>query len=265
MLLAGLLCIVRTVEVVTRDGALGPGHVAPDDEVRGPEVLPDDHVLNGLARAGHLHAVRQVRPPEHGVLLLRLLAQRLVGVDADNAIDVARLRGAASRMHQERGVRDIALGALQELEVSPVDGVPVLEGHHILALRKRLAHLSRGLHEVLELRAGETMQPASNVEAALLGDEGVHRWVLEARSAVDLLGFNDLVRLPDRTGIENRHILAPPAQQKFVTRLEAFDVGQIQSHGQTEELFLRQAHVLHHGVVGGLVHEATQRTEGAVD
>merc|ERR1719444_47257 len=71
VLLARLLRIVRTVEVVARDRALGPGHVTPNDEVRGTKVLPDDHVLNGLAWSGHLHAVRQVGPPEHGVLLLR--------------------------------------------------------------------------------------------------------------------------------------------------------------------------------------------------
>mmetsp|Transcript_133440 Transcript_133440/g.426588 ORF Transcript_133440/g.426588 Transcript_133440/m.426588 type:complete len:288 (-) Transcript_133440:659-1522(-) len=151
--LASLLRIVGAIEVVASDGALGAGHVAADDEVRGAIVLPDDHVLDGLTGTGHLHAVRQVCPTEHRKLLLGLLAQSLVGVDAHEAVNVARLSGAASRVHQEDGVLDVALRALQELEVGTVDGVAVLEGDHILALRKRRTHLCRRLHNVLELRA----------------------------------------------------------------------------------------------------------------
>ena len=49
VLLARLLRVIGTVEVVARDGALGPGNVPAEDEVCGPEVLPNNSVLNGLA------------------------------------------------------------------------------------------------------------------------------------------------------------------------------------------------------------------------
>merc|ERR1711963_789698 len=68
VLLARLLGVVSAVEVVARDGALRARHVAADDEVRGAVILADDHVLDRLAGAGHLHAVRKVRPPKHRVL-----------------------------------------------------------------------------------------------------------------------------------------------------------------------------------------------------
>ena len=60
------LRVVRAVEVLPRERALGPGHVAPDDEVRAPVVAADEHVLDGLAGARHVHRVRKVRPPEGG-------------------------------------------------------------------------------------------------------------------------------------------------------------------------------------------------------
>eukprot|EP00420_Gonyaulax_spinifera_P001325 CAMPEP_0197944002 /NCGR_PEP_ID=MMETSP1439-20131203/125194_1 /TAXON_ID=66791 /ORGANISM="Gonyaulax spinifera, Strain CCMP409" /LENGTH=317 /DNA_ID=CAMNT_0043567257 /DNA_START=62 /DNA_END=1014 /DNA_ORIENTATION=+ len=170
VLLAGLLRVVGPVEVVARDGALRARHVAADDEVRGAVVLTDDHVLDRLTRPCHLHAVREVRPPEHGILLFSLLAERLVGRDADNAVDVARLGGATSGVHKENRVLDIALGALEELKVCTVDGVPVLEGHNLLALGQHLAHLPRRLHRIAESRAREAMQPSSHIVSTLLSD-----------------------------------------------------------------------------------------------
>mmetsp|Transcript_5713 Transcript_5713/g.18334 ORF Transcript_5713/g.18334 Transcript_5713/m.18334 type:complete len:427 (+) Transcript_5713:752-2032(+) len=263
-LLAGLLRVVGAVEVVARDGALGARHVAADDEVRGPKVLTDDHVLDGLARPRHLHAVRQVGPAEHGELLLRLLAQGLIGPNAHDAVDVARLRGAASGVHQEDGVLHVALGALQQLEVCPVDGVAVLEGHDFLASRELLAHLCGRLHSVLEGRARDPVQPAAHVVLALLGDEGVDGGVLQAGGAVAFLGLHDLVRLEDGRGVHHSHVLAGPPKQDLVALLDAGDVRHVQGHRQAEELLLRQAHARHHGVVGGLVHEARERAEGAV-
>mmetsp|Transcript_26259 Transcript_26259/g.40448 ORF Transcript_26259/g.40448 Transcript_26259/m.40448 type:complete len:407 (-) Transcript_26259:108-1328(-) len=264
VLLARLLRVVGPVEVLARDGALRARHVAADDEVGGAVVLPDDHVLDGLAGARHLHAVGQVGPAEHGVLLLRLLAERLVGLDAHEAVNVAGLCGAAGGVHQQHRVLDVALGALQELEVCPVDGVPVLEGHDILARRQHLAHLRRRLHRVREGRAREAMKPAADVIGALLGHEGVDGGVLEAGGAEGLLGLQHLVRLPDGGGLEHRDVLAAPAEQQLVALLEARDVRQVKGHGQTEELLLRQSHAPHYSLIGRLLHEAGERAEGAV-
>ena len=49
-------------------------------------VLADDHVLDGLARAGHVHGVGQVGPAQARVV--HLLLQHLVRVVAHDAWDV---------------------------------------------------------------------------------------------------------------------------------------------------------------------------------
>mmetsp|Transcript_8559 Transcript_8559/g.20117 ORF Transcript_8559/g.20117 Transcript_8559/m.20117 type:complete len:309 (+) Transcript_8559:100-1026(+) len=177
-LLAHLLRVVGPIEVIARDGALGACHVAANDEVRGSEVLPDDHVLDGLARARHLHAVGQVGPAEHGVLLLGLFAESLVGADAHDPVDVTGLRGSAGGVDEQHGVLDVTLSALQELKVGTVDWVSVLESNNILALRQPRAHFCGRLHQVLELGAGQAVQLATNIVRALFSNERVDGGVL---------------------------------------------------------------------------------------
>mmetsp|Transcript_133441 Transcript_133441/g.426595 ORF Transcript_133441/g.426595 Transcript_133441/m.426595 type:complete len:527 (-) Transcript_133441:352-1932(-) len=263
-LLAGLLRIVCTVEIVAGDGALSTRHVTANDEVSGAEVLADDHVLDGLAGAGHLHAVGQVGPAEHRVLLLGLLAQGLVGLDTHDAIDVARLRGAACRVHQEDGICNVALCALQELEVGTVNRVAVLEGDDFLALRQCRAYLRRRHHWVLELGALEAVHLATDIVLALLGDQGVDGGVLEAGGAEALLGLDDLIRFVDGRHLQHSNLLALPLQQDLVAPLQTRNALHIEGHRQAEQLLLGQAHVLHDGVVGGLIHEALERAEGTV-
>ena len=52
-------------------------------------VLADEHVLDGLSRAGHVHAVRQVRPPQARVG--DLVLQHLVCAIPHDAGDVVIL------------------------------------------------------------------------------------------------------------------------------------------------------------------------------
>mmetsp|Transcript_5158 Transcript_5158/g.12805 ORF Transcript_5158/g.12805 Transcript_5158/m.12805 type:complete len:257 (-) Transcript_5158:1396-2166(-) len=165
---AHLLGVVWAVEVVRGDGALRARHVPPDDEVRRAIVLPDDHVLDRLARPRHFHAVGQIRPAEHGELLLGLLSERLVGVDAHEAVDVPRLGRAAGGMHEQRGVLDVALRTFQELKVRLVDRIAVLESDDLLASRQRPSHLRGCLRRVWEPGACQTVEAAPDVVRALL-------------------------------------------------------------------------------------------------
>ena len=56
-----------TVEVVSGEARLAAGHVAADDEVGAAIVAADEHVLQRLAGAGHVHRVGQVGPPVQDV------------------------------------------------------------------------------------------------------------------------------------------------------------------------------------------------------
>mmetsp|Transcript_51781 Transcript_51781/g.120805 ORF Transcript_51781/g.120805 Transcript_51781/m.120805 type:complete len:510 (-) Transcript_51781:392-1921(-) len=264
-LLASLLGVVGAIEVLAIDGALGSCHVTADDEVGGAVVLSNDHVLDGLAGSSHFHAVRQVGPSEHGVLLLRLSLQGLVGLDSNQAIDVARLRGAAGGVNQQDGVLHVLLSANQQLEVRSVDRVAVLEGDNLLVFWQSGSHLSRGLRGVSELGQLKAMNPAADVILADLLHEGGNGRVLQTAGAVALLGLHNLVWLPDRRRLQHRHVVPLPLQQELVALLHAIDLGQVESHREAEELLLRQAHVLHDGVVGSLLHEAGQRAEGSAE
>mmetsp|Transcript_19901 Transcript_19901/g.52833 ORF Transcript_19901/g.52833 Transcript_19901/m.52833 type:complete len:805 (+) Transcript_19901:239-2653(+) len=262
-LLASLLRIVRTVEVIASDGALGASHVTADDEVGGAVVLADDHVLDRLAGPSHLHAVGQVGPAEHGVLLRGLLCERLVGLDADKAINVTRLRGAARGVDEQGAAGHVLLRADQELEVGAVDRVPVLEGHHV-ALGQRGAHLRRGLSDVRELRALDAVELAADVGVAKLRDEREDGGVLQAGGAVALLGLHDLVGLEHGGGLQHGDILAIPLQKNLLTHLHAHGAAHVEDNRHAEELLLRQAHARHNGLVLGLVHEAREGAEGTV-
>mmetsp|Transcript_51780 Transcript_51780/g.120799 ORF Transcript_51780/g.120799 Transcript_51780/m.120799 type:complete len:257 (-) Transcript_51780:1151-1921(-) len=244
-LLASLLGVVGAIEVLAIDGALGSCHVTADDEVGGAVVLSNDHVLDGLAGSSHFHAVRQVGPSEHGVLLLRLSLQGLVGLDSNQAIDVARLRGAAGGVNQQDGVLHVLLSANQQLEVRSVDRVAVLEGDNLLVFWQSGSHLSRGLRGVSELGQLKAMNPAADVILADLLHEGGNGRVLQTAGAVALLGLHDLVGLVDGIGLQNGHLLSLPRQEQLVALVHAIHLWDVEGHGQPEELLLRQAHVLH--------------------
>mmetsp|Transcript_68161 Transcript_68161/g.120314 ORF Transcript_68161/g.120314 Transcript_68161/m.120314 type:complete len:257 (-) Transcript_68161:1180-1950(-) len=242
-LLSNLLCVVGTIEVFAVDGALGACHVTTDDEVSGSVVLADDHVLDSLARACHLHAVRQVGPSEHWVLLLSLLAQGLVSADAHNTIDVAWLSGATGGVDKQHAILDILLGANQQLKVSPVDRVAVLESHHILALWQRGSHFSRSCSRIFHLGELQAMDAATNVILADLLHQTLHSRVLQAGCAIAFLGLHDLVWLVYGGSLQNSHFFSCPLQQDLVTLLDTIHRIHVQGHGHTKELLLWKTHV----------------------
>merc|ERR1719160_1758279 len=120
MLLTHGLRIKWTIEVFAVLGTLCASHVASDDEVRSSKILPDDHVLNCLTRASHLHGVWEVGPTESitsPLLVERVLLQHLIGLDTSSPIDITWLRRSACRVHEDDGIRDILLSSNQELKV----------------------------------------------------------------------------------------------------------------------------------------------------
>ena len=82
---------------------------------RGPPPLPSSarppH-LDGLARARHAHGEGQVRPLDARVA--ELACERLVRVDALQRLDVAGLRRAARRVHENGAAGDVVLKQQQQ-------------------------------------------------------------------------------------------------------------------------------------------------------
>mmetsp|Transcript_165 Transcript_165/g.572 ORF Transcript_165/g.572 Transcript_165/m.572 type:complete len:255 (-) Transcript_165:616-1380(-) len=137
-----VLRVVRAVKVLAVDGGFAPRHVPADDEVRAPEVLADDHVLDRLSRARHVHAVRKVRPPNLRVVHLR--GEGFVGVVPHEAGDVVVLGRAHRGVHQRHGALTNVLRvkrAREQLVVCPVNRVAALESHHVFAFGQHGSNL----------------------------------------------------------------------------------------------------------------------------
>mmetsp|Transcript_21426 Transcript_21426/g.36564 ORF Transcript_21426/g.36564 Transcript_21426/m.36564 type:complete len:204 (-) Transcript_21426:12-623(-) len=196
MLVCHLLSIVSTIEVVACEGALGAGHIATNDEVGAPIVLADDHMLDGLTRAGHVHGVGEVGPAQAGVVHLGL--EHFVGLVTDGAWDVIILCGAHSGVHQASCARVLHVGCVQgtdeQLIVGAVDGVAALESQHVLILGQGGTDLSRALagkHTCGHLQA---LQLATQVELATLKGDHLHCGVLQCGHTVHLGGLLHLIR-----------------------------------------------------------------------
>mmetsp|Transcript_8393 Transcript_8393/g.35099 ORF Transcript_8393/g.35099 Transcript_8393/m.35099 type:complete len:460 (-) Transcript_8393:4-1383(-) len=262
--LGEVLRVVRAVEVLAVDGGLRARHVSSDDEVRASVVLADDHVLDRLARAGHVHGVREVRPANLGVVHLR--RERLVGVVAHQAGDVVVLRGTHRGVHE----RDRALAhvvrverAREELVVRAVNRVAALERHHVLALGEHVAHLRRGGARERTRRDVQALHLASDVVlAALHGDHGDAR-VLDGGGAVAHLRLEGLVRLPLALHGDHRDVLPLVLQKHFVAHGGFLAIG-IEHDGHAEQqVRAGQTHLLHAVRVRGLVHETSKGRETA--
>mmetsp|Transcript_7963 Transcript_7963/g.16450 ORF Transcript_7963/g.16450 Transcript_7963/m.16450 type:complete len:211 (+) Transcript_7963:349-981(+) len=209
MFLSHVLGLIGSIEVLAGQGTFRARHIAADDEVGGTEVLPDDHVLNGLPRPSHLHGIREVGPAEvlaRPLLVLWLFLQNLIGLDTCGTIDVPRLRGTTGGMHQDDAVLHVLVGVHQQLEVRLVHRISVLEGHHLFALRQRGAHLRRGVEALAPHRVEarrQAMQFASQVELPQLREELRHRGMLRGGGAITRLGFLHLVRFEDLLSLQD--------------------------------------------------------------
>jgi hypothetical protein len=102
-----------------------------------------------------------------------------------------------------------------------VDWVPVLKGHHWLALWEHGTDLSWSLHRIWKGNALDAMEIAAHVMSTRLLNERENGGMLQTRSAIDFLGLNDFVGLVDGRGFKHGHIFAFPLQQQLITLLEA--------------------------------------------
>merc|ERR1711953_1314049 len=151
MFLAHLLSLEGPVEIITGQGAFSSCHVATNDEMRGAEVFPNDHVLNRFARPSHFHRVGKVCPPEGvaGPLFVkRPFLHDFVSLDSCFAINVSWLRRAHGGMHEDDGVLDVFLGVQQKLEVRFVNWIAVLKSDNRLTCGQRFTHLRRSLESL---------------------------------------------------------------------------------------------------------------------
>mmetsp|Transcript_87061 Transcript_87061/g.173898 ORF Transcript_87061/g.173898 Transcript_87061/m.173898 type:complete len:413 (-) Transcript_87061:117-1355(-) len=266
--LCEVLCLEGAVEVLAVDRRLGTSHVAADDEVRAAEVFADEHVLDRLARASHMHRVRQVGPLRAlaGGGVLGLLDEDLVRLVADGAGDVILLGRAAGRVHEHDGVVADVRGierTREELVVRTVDGVAALEGDDVRVVRKRLTHLRRRGARELARRHAEALHCAANVILATLHRHHAHARMLNGASAVALDTLKRLVGRPLRLDGHDSHVGAVEFEQELLANLDAVVVG-VHDDGQTEDVAIGQLEALNNAVVRVLVEEAGERREAAV-
>ena len=260
-----VLGLVGAVEILAGQGGFAARHVAADDEVAAAVVLADDHVLQGLPGAGHVHGVGQVGPADARVG--HLGGQALVGGEAHLAGDVVLLGGATGGMHQHhRLAADVGglEGPGEEFVVGPVDGVAALEGHHVLSRRQGGAHLGGSPAGEHPPRQGQALEAPAQVIATPLGGDHAHRRMLQGGGAVAAPGLHHLVGLPAALDGEHRQVLALIGQQQALTHRDLLVVG-VEDDRQAEEQAAGGAVVRHHGLVILLMHEAAQGGEAPHD
>merc|ERR1719450_421672 len=173
MFLAHFLRLESSIKILAGHCALRPCHVTPDNEVRGAEIFPDDHVLDRFARPSHLHGVGKVCPTESiasPLLVKWLLLHDFISLDTSFAVDVSWLRRANSRVHEDDGILHIFFCVEQELEVRLVNRVAVLEGHNWLACWQGFAHLGWRLESVAHATPNivETCHQAMNLSTHIV-------------------------------------------------------------------------------------------------
>mmetsp|Transcript_16062 Transcript_16062/g.39988 ORF Transcript_16062/g.39988 Transcript_16062/m.39988 type:complete len:408 (+) Transcript_16062:224-1447(+) len=263
VLVGHALRVVRAVEILASERGLGARHVAADDEVRAAVVLADDHVLDGLTGARHVHGVGQVRPAQARVVGLRL--EHLVRLVAHVAGDVVVLGGAAGGVHQAHAAL-AHVGRVQradeQLVVRPVDGVAALEGQHVGVLGQGGTHLGGG-------GAGEhargDLQPlhlAAQVVLAALHGNHLHSGVLQGGGAVHRLGLLDLVGEVLGLHVQGADVLALVGDQQLVADLDILAVG-VKHDRDAQQQVVLEAHGVHDALVLLLVQEAGQGGEAA--
>lgn len=128
ILLDGVLCVVRSVEIVALGVRAGTGVVAADDEVGCAVVLADDGVPDCFARTAHAHGEREEAEGGHAVGVAG--EEGLVDTDAGEVVDVAGLGEADDGVDEDIGLAG-AGGADGKLTMSAVHGVAGLEGDNL--------------------------------------------------------------------------------------------------------------------------------------
>ena len=257
-----LLSIIGSVKVLARDRRLASSHIAPDDEVSTAVVLPDNHMLDGLTRASHMHRVGEVSPSKLGVG--NLVLEHLVGLVADCAGDIVILRWAAGRVDEADSIlADIGSveGADEELVVSPVDGVAALESEDVGVLGELCTDLRGCLARENPLWDLHALHLSTHVVLSTLHGHHLYRRVLQARGAIDLEALDWLVGGPLALNCHDGNVLTLVGHKDLVTHHNIFTIS-VKDHGDTKEEAVLEPHVGDDGIVVLLLHEARQGGEG---
>mmetsp|Transcript_9704 Transcript_9704/g.58842 ORF Transcript_9704/g.58842 Transcript_9704/m.58842 type:complete len:258 (+) Transcript_9704:1592-2365(+) len=255
MLLRKILCIVSTIEVLTGKARLAASHVAADDEMGATVVFADNHMLNGFPRTGHVHGVGKICPAHLGVV--HFLLKDLIGVITDDTWNIVVLSGTTGRMHQAHCTFSYVLcaqGTSEEFVVCPVDGVPALERHHVLAFGEHGTHLFWCRTRKDSLWQPESFYLASNVVLAPFHGDHLHAGMFQGGGSIALECFQRFVGFV--LGIYGEHckVLSFVAEQDLVSYLDGLVVG-VQDHRQAQDGPIREPHGFHDRVVVFFVEE----------
>mmetsp|Transcript_4775 Transcript_4775/g.10448 ORF Transcript_4775/g.10448 Transcript_4775/m.10448 type:complete len:367 (-) Transcript_4775:276-1376(-) len=266
--LGEVLRLEGAVEVLASDRRLGASHVTANDEVCAAEVLADHHVVDRLARASHVHGVRQVGPARLLARLgvLGLLDEHLVRLVAHGAGDVLLLRRAARRVDEHDGVLgDVGRveRAREELVVGAVDGVAALEGDDVGVLRELGARLGRRLAREVAHRHLEALDRAADVVAAALHGHHAHAGVLNGGGAVALEALLGLVRGPLGGDSQEAHVRALVGEKHLGADVDR-RVASVHHHREAEDEARWQLHLVDDAAVLLLGEESRERREAAV-
>jgi hypothetical protein len=129
VLLDGVLCIVRAVEVNALGVLARTSVVTANNEVGRTVVLADDGVPDGLAGTAHTHSEGQQGEDSHAVGVAG--HQRLVDTDTGEVVNVTGLGEADNGVDEDIGLAG-SCSADRQLTMSAVHGVPRLEGNDLL-------------------------------------------------------------------------------------------------------------------------------------
>ena len=146
VLLDGVLCVVRTVEVLTLAVAAGTGVVTTDDEVGSTVVLADNGVPDGLTGTAHTHSQRKQTENGHAVGVA--VHDGLVDTDTGEVVNVTGLGETDDGVDEHVGLSGAGSNDGQ-LTVSAVHGVTGLESDNLgpAELLEVSADLSRSVAE----------------------------------------------------------------------------------------------------------------------
>jgi hypothetical protein len=251
VLLDGVLCVVRTVEVLTLAVAAGTGVVTADDEVGSTVVLADNGVPDGLTRTTHTHSQRKQTEDGHAVGVA--VHDGLVDTDTGEVVNVTGLGETDDGVDKHVGLSGAGSNDGQ-LTVSAVHGVTGLESDNLgpAELLEVGADLSRSVAEsdvVVVHEALDNLDLTTNVDIASGLVEVLDGRVLWV-AAEDELGLGLLVRPVDVVDGQDNDVavVTRVAEGDAVTSLEVetlnLVLGEIKVDRHGEEVAVGETVVL---------------------
>ena len=256
--------------VEARDtGAGGARVVGADDEVGAAVVAPDDGMPERLARSGHARGERQQR--QRGEAVGIVASERLIAFHAGEMIEVPRPAGADARMDQNmrlgalgRLQRDLALEAVHRTPGMKADHAPPAEPGEEMAqilgrVAQRLVAVMSGQLDALQ-RAADVPGPGLMTQIGYPGMGVVLGGVHQPRLA-------GLVRLPHVVhGEHGEHetLAVAHREPRALRDRRGGRLVDVEGDRDRPHAAVGEAPVLDDAIVGGVIHEACERREGAV-